>query len=177
MAIDENTKTKNVKTNQKNADKGKQSMEQNKKETQEENPENVEKETQKETVENPPETDSSANVREIVIDITKAEDFKQFYSIGAMGIHNIYDFRLSFYNDEPTIPNNNVQKFKRVIGTEVILSPIAAMDLANWLNKNLEEYEQRFGPIRNIYDRVLEQAQKANDPKKEEKEFGMDGYA
>jgi len=162
--------------------KNKEKEEKEQKEDNEENEKNEEKEQNEQNSgeENKKKSEKTLT-KEFVIDVSKSPDFKQIYAIGAMGIHNIYDFRLSFYNDEPAIPNNNVRKFKRIIGTEIILSPIAALDLAVWLNKSLEEYEQRFGPIKRIQPQIQsENAGKVKKQKSEQSdicEYGMDGYA
>jgi len=86
---------------------------------------------------------------EFVIEISKEENFKRFYAIGAIGVNNIYDFRISFYNDDPDLgPSDGVRKVQRKIGTEVILSPVAALELARWLDQNVKDYEQKFGSIK-----------------------------
>ncbi|MCL2550019.1 MAG: DUF3467 domain-containing protein [Methanimicrococcus sp.] len=86
---------------------------------------------------------------EIVLEISKEDDFKRFYAIGAIGVNNIYDFRISFYNDEPDLGRaNGVRKVQRKIGTEVILSPVAAAELSRWLDQNVKDYEKKFGPIK-----------------------------
>ena len=91
--------------------------------------------------------------QEIRIRISKADDFRQFYAIGALGVHNIYDFRISFYNDQPDLPTDPVvRNIQRTIGSEVILSPVAAMELYRWLGQSLAEYEARFGRIRRLQD-------------------------
>lgn len=86
---------------------------------------------------------------EIVIEVSKEDDFKRFYAIGAIGVNNIYDFRVSFYNDDPELgQRNGVKKIQRKIGTEVILSPVAAKELARWLSQNVQDYENKFGEIK-----------------------------
>jgi len=86
---------------------------------------------------------------EIVVEISKEDDFKRFYAIGAIGVNNIYDFRISFYNDNPELSRTeNVRKVQRKIGTEVILSPVAAAELSRWLDQNVKDYERKFGPIK-----------------------------
>jgi hypothetical protein len=85
---------------------------------------------------------------DIVIEVSKEEDFKSFYAIGAIGVNNIYDFRIKFYNDEPELGRpDGVRKIHRKIGTEIVLSPTAAFELARWLNQNVQDYEKKFGPI------------------------------
>ncbi|MBE0523892.1 MAG: DUF3467 domain-containing protein [Methanosarcinales archaeon] len=86
----------------------------------------------------------------IKMEISRSEDFKQVYAIGAMGGHSPYDFRIALYNDTPRSFGNVVegtQIIDRKIETEVILSPSAAKELSNWLNQHLIEYEKMFGTI------------------------------
>ncbi len=110
---------------------------------------------------------------EIVIEVSKEEDFKRFYAIGAIGVNNIYDFRVSFYNDDPELgQRNGVKKIQRKIGTEVILSPVAAKELARWLTQNVKDYESKFGEIKG------QSAPKANSKGTADSDSTvLDGYA
>ena len=88
----------------------------------------------------------------IIIEFVKAECFKQIYAIGAAGGHSPYDFRIGFYNDTPKmfgdVPDSRI--VERRVETEVILSPVAALELNRWLTQHINEYESVFGPIRAI---------------------------
>jgi hypothetical protein len=88
--------------------------------------------------------------RKVRIEIYKPEDFKQVYSIGAVGGHSPYDFRIGFYNDVPMpmAKGDDAQVIRRRLETEVILSPLAAVELSKWLTQHIQEYEAKFGPIR-----------------------------
>ncbi|WP_406661584.1 DUF3467 domain-containing protein [Methanolobus sp. ZRKC3] len=88
--------------------------------------------------------------RKVRIEITKPEDFRQVYSIGAVGGHSPYDFRIGFYNDVPSPMEKgaDTQVIHRKIETEVILSPPAAVELSRWLTQHIQDYEAKFGPIR-----------------------------
>jgi hypothetical protein len=85
----------------------------------------------------------------IIIEFVKAECFKQIYAIGAAGGHSPYDFRIGFYNDTPKmfgdVPGSRI--VERRVETEVILSPVAALELNRWLTQHINEYESVFGPI------------------------------
>lgn len=86
--------------------------------------------------------------RKVKIKLNRPEDFKQTYAIGAMGGHSPYDFRICFYNDSPRgVSGENEQVVERTMETEIILSPLAALELANWLNQHIKEYEAVFGSI------------------------------
>ncbi|WP_440952382.1 DUF3467 domain-containing protein [Methanococcoides sp. FTZ1] len=96
--------------------------------------------------------------KKLKIEIRKPEDFKQVYAIGALGGHSPYDFRIGFYNDSPKgfDKTSNSQVIQRSIETEIILSPLAALELSNWLGQHIRDYEAMFGPI----TRVQKQPQK-----------------
>ncbi|MDD2439035.1 MAG: DUF3467 domain-containing protein [Methanosarcinaceae archaeon] len=85
----------------------------------------------------------------ITIEFKKPADFKQIYAIGAAGGHSPYDFRIGFYNDTPKMfgDTSEAQVIERQVETEVILSPVAALELSKWLNQHISEYEAVFGPI------------------------------
>ncbi len=87
--------------------------------------------------------------KKLRVEFYKPEDCRQVYSIGAVGGHSPYDFRIGFYNDNPKpgIDEDGVQVIQRRLETEVILSPLAALELSKWLNHHLKEYEAMFGPI------------------------------
>ena len=88
---------------------------------------------------------------EVKVEILKSSDFKQVYAIGAIGGHSPYDFRIAFYNDSPRTlveDGKNVTAMERKIDTEIILSPLAAKELANWLVEHIKDYEQVFGEIK-----------------------------
>jgi hypothetical protein len=79
----------------------------------------------------------------------KSENFRQIYVIGAAGGHSPYDFRIGFYNDVNNVPENesNEMNIERRIETEIILSPVAAIELNCWLSQQISEYEATFGSI------------------------------
>lgn len=88
--------------------------------------------------------------RQIPVKIRYAEDFKRVYATGAMGGFNGYDFRVSFFNDnvvtaeDPTATPSAI----REMHVEVIMSPLAAKQLRNWLNKNIDDVEKITGEIK-----------------------------
>jgi hypothetical protein len=89
------------------------------------------------------------NEQTINIQFMKSESFRQIYIVGAVGGHTPYDFRIGFYNDESKVPENGSTEvnIERRIETEIILSPIAALELNRWLTQQIKEYETMFGPI------------------------------
>ncbi|WP_292464411.1 DUF3467 domain-containing protein [Methanolobus sp.] len=112
--------------------------------------------------------------RKVRIELFKPDDFKQVYSIGAVGGHSPYDFRIGFYNDTP-LPADKAseeQVIQRRLETEVILSPLAAMELARWLNQHIQDYEKMFGPIR----RPHENMNKKDDAETQQATTEIQGY-
>ena len=88
---------------------------------------------------------------EVSVEIIRSSDFKQVYAIGAIGGHSPYDFRIAFYNDSPKAiveGGKSVTVIERKIETEMILSPLAAKELANWLVEHIKDYEKVFGEIK-----------------------------
>ncbi|MDM7933812.1 MAG: DUF3467 domain-containing protein [Methanothrix sp.] len=88
---------------------------------------------------------------EVSVEITRSPGFRQVYAIGAIGGHGPYDFRIAFYNDSHKAMVDGEKKvtvIERRIETEVILSPLAAKELASWLNGHIKDYEKVFGEIR-----------------------------
>lgn len=88
---------------------------------------------------------------EVKVENVKSPDFRQVYAIGAMGGHSPYDFRISFYNDSPKSfveSGKQVSLMERRIEVEVILSPLAAKELSDWLNIHMRDYEKLFGEVK-----------------------------
>jgi hypothetical protein len=88
-----------------------------------------------------------AEVKEAKIEVIKSEDFKSNYSNGAMGCFTNYDLKLAFYFDRPKL--NQPGTVERIVTNEMILSPLAVLQLSNWLLQQLKAYEAMFGPISN----------------------------
>src|SRR5512141_2794547 len=81
---------------------------------------------------------------EVSVEIVRSTEFRQVYAIGAVGGHSPYDFRIAFYNDSPKALIEGGKKMsvmERKIETEIILSPLAAKELASWLNNHIKEFE------------------------------------
>jgi len=101
----------------------------------------------------------------IIIEFMKAECFKQIYAIGAAGGHSPYDFRIGFYNDTPKmfgdVPDSRI--VERRVETEVILSPVAALELNRWLTQHINEYESVFGCIARAIPRENKESTKHVD--------------
>jgi hypothetical protein len=92
---------------------------------------------------------SKRSKKSITIEFVKPENFRQIYAIGAAGGHSPYDFRIGFYNDTPKMFGDATESrvIERRVEAEVILSPVAALELSRWLTQHINEYESVFGPI------------------------------
>jgi hypothetical protein len=102
-----------------------------------------------ESIENIESSAAKKGKRGITIEFIKPESFKQIYAIGAAGGHSPYDFRIGFYNDTPKMFGDASESrvIERRVETEIILSPVAALELNRWLTQHINEYESVFGPI------------------------------
>jgi hypothetical protein len=103
---------------------------------------------------------------EVSVEITRSTEFRQVYAIGAIGGHSPYDFRIAFYNDSPKAlleGDKQISVMERKIETEIILSPLAAKELAGWLNTHLNDYEKLFGEIKSIHIKK-EKEEESKDP-------------
>ena len=91
--------------------------------------------------------------RQPKIILKKSPNFRRVYAVGAFGGHSQWDFRITFFNEAPRYPEEaalplQVTEVERIAEVEVILAPVAAKQLANWLNKLIAQYEQAFGEIK-----------------------------
>jgi len=95
--------------------------------------------------------EAHARGMEVKVQTIKSPDFKQIYAIGAIGGHSPYDFRIAFYNDSPKASieeGKSMTVMERKIDAEIILSPLAAKELAKWLAEHVNDYEKLFGEIK-----------------------------
>ncbi|MDR7665711.1 DUF3467 domain-containing protein [Methanosarcina sp. Z-7115] len=108
---------------------------------------------------------SKKNKKSITIEFVKPENFRQIYAIGAAGGHSPYDFRIGFYNDTPKMfgDASEARVIERSVETEVILSPVAALELNRWLTQHINEYESVFGPIARAIPRPRKEIAKTID--------------
>jgi hypothetical protein len=110
----------------------------------------------------------------ITIEFIKPEAFRQIYAIGAAGGHSPYDFRIGFYNDTPKMfgDASETRVIERRVEAEVILSPVAALELNRWLTQHINEYESVFGPIA----RAIPRPPKKESSKSVDESTNIQGY-
>ena len=108
---------------------------------------------------------SKKSKKSITVEFVKPENFRQIYAIGAAGGHSPYDFRIGFYNDTPKMfgDASEARVIERSVETEIILSPVAALELNRWLTQHINEYESVFGPIARAIPRPKKEHSKQAD--------------
>ncbi|MFX0068489.1 MAG: DUF3467 domain-containing protein [Candidatus Hodarchaeota archaeon] len=84
------------------------------------------------------------------VKVVDSDDFRQIYSMGAMLAHNPVIFSITFYSDRIVLTEMDrpPSEIKRVLETEIQLSPITAKQLYMALGKNISEFEKKFGEIK-----------------------------
>lgn len=87
---------------------------------------------------------------EIDIPLKISEDSQQIYATGAFGGFTPYDFRIILYN-ESLIPSDKEGEVEMVRDSEyqLVISPITAVQLRDWLSKQIKMYEEHVGKINN----------------------------
>jgi len=80
----------------------------------------------------------------IPVEVRYDEGFKRVYVTGAVGGFNGYDLRIAFFLDYIKHGEEPVSKPKAVreIKMEVVLSPLAAKQLSEWLNIQVQNMEK-----------------------------------
>ncbi len=85
----------------------------------------------------------------IEVKTIKSDKFHRLYATGAKGGHTPFDFRIGFYNEWPADESTSERQIiEREILVEIILAPLAAKQLVNWLDKHVKEYEKHAGVIK-----------------------------
>ena len=82
--------------------------------------------------------------------IVKAEarrtpNYQMIYAHGAIGTFTEYDYRLRFYNE--TFPGEDGKPIYEIPVT-IVMSPIAAKELRDLLDRQIKEYEEKVGEIK-----------------------------
>jgi|GEM_PF-3496781 len=110
--------------------------------------------------------DEEGKREEMPVKVVKSSDYKTYYAHGAFGgILGSYHYRIDFYRDEvPTLEGmlretvieggKELGKFTlpekvviREVDLSVYLSLPFAKQLRDWLDRNIENYEEEFGEI------------------------------
>lgn len=86
---------------------------------------------------------------------TKSEQYRYIFATGVFGGVNPLDAQMIFYLNrlEPetvTTPHPGAIKLKKIVRelqVEVHMTPAEFKAVAQWMNKHVEEYEKKIGPI------------------------------
>jgi hypothetical protein len=97
------------------------------------------------------EKDKKKEKIDLDIPIVVPSNIPKIYCTGAYGKYGSYDFRLLLYSEEPLqqdkIINPNELDVVREVLAQIILSPLAAKQTADWLIKNVQKFEEENGII------------------------------
>ncbi|PKL69041.1 MAG: DUF3467 domain-containing protein [Methanobacteriales archaeon HGW-Methanobacteriales-1] len=97
------------------------------------------------------------------IPIIMPSEAPRVYATGAFGGYSPQDFRIMLCSEEPlekdAIILPKTLNMVRELQAELILSPLAAKELANWLVVKVEEYENDFGAIAPKLEKLEETAE------------------
>jgi hypothetical protein len=90
-----------------------------------------------------------------------SSEFRRVYSTGALGGFDGYDFTLTFFRDNVRHPEepDEAPSIEREFIAEVVLSAAALKEVVQWLRRNVDEIEQKHGPVRDA-SVVLEAGQR-----------------
>lgn len=89
------------------------------------------------------------NEKGVEIPVKISEDVNQIYITGAFGGFTQYDFRIMLYNDVFQVNDKNKTEASLVheCKNQLIMSPLAAKELRDWLDRNIKKYEENVGSI------------------------------
>jgi hypothetical protein len=78
-----------------------------------------------------------------------SSEFRRVYSTGALGGFDGYDFTLTFFRDNVKHPEkpDEAPSVEREFVAEVVLPAAALKEVAQWLLRNVDEIEQKHGPV------------------------------
>ncbi|RLI32387.1 DUF3467 domain-containing protein [Candidatus Bathyarchaeota archaeon] len=84
------------------------------------------------------------NKVQVPLKVKYSEDFKRIYATGAVGGFHRYDLRIAFFTDYLVYGENLSDKPSAVRErkVEVILSPLAAVELKKWLDMQIQNIEK-----------------------------------
>lgn len=77
--------------------------------------------------------------------VNRTPDYRMIYVHGALGTFTEYDYRLRFYNEIfPTEDNKKIYE----VPVTIVMSPIAAKELRDLLDRQIKEYEEKVSEIK-----------------------------
>jgi len=93
--------------------------------------------------------------RDLKVETKRADDFKTIIVDGVFGGTRAGLFEMVCYSDElnaeealaSIIPDGSKVNVKRTLECRLVLTPIQAKGLLNWLSQSLDQYEKQFGKV------------------------------
>ena len=94
-------------------------------------------------------------VGEVKIDVVRDDSYRTIVVNGVFGGHRPGFFEAIIYTDEMVAdealssmpPSPEKVKIRRILQCRLIMDPIQAKSLLNWLSNHISEYEKKFGRI------------------------------
>lgn len=91
-------------------------------------------------------------IKEVLeIPVLIPSDSPKIYATGAFGGRSAHDFRIMLYSEEPIQQDEllapGTLNVMREVKAQIYLPPLAAKQLSEWLNKQLDLFEKEIGPI------------------------------
>ncbi len=102
--------------------------------------------------------------RELKVETVRAEDYKTVIVDGVFGGSRSGLFEMICYTDEmcadealaSIIPDSSKVYIRRTLQCRLVLTPMQAKGLLNWLTQTLNQYEKQFGKIPEVQKRKEE---------------------
>ena len=102
--------------------------------------------------------------RELKVETVRAEDYKTVIVDGVFGGSRSGLFEMICYTDEmcadealaSVIPDGSKVYIRRTLQCRLVLTPMQAKGLLNWLTQTLNQYEKQFGKIPEVQKRKEE---------------------
>jgi len=93
--------------------------------------------------------------KDLKVETKRAEDFKTVIVDGIFGGSRAGLFEMVCYTDElnaeealaSLVPDGSKVNIKRTLECRLVLTPIQAKGMLNWLSQSLDQYEKQFGKI------------------------------
>lgn len=91
------------------------------------------------------------NLKSVELPVIIPSEIPRIYATGAFGGVSAVDFKIFLFSEEPE-QQDEVFDPKRLtiireVKAQISLSPLAAKQIAIWLTKQVEAYEEQIGPI------------------------------
>lgn len=97
------------------------------------------------------EEEQSSKIDQKEIPLVIPSESPKIYASGAFGGYTPHDFRIFLYSETPLQQDQLLPPGKlavmREVQSEIVLSPLAAKELSEWLTDKVKNFEKDFGQI------------------------------